>query len=294
MVNKIINDNGIFKIKINPKNYKGKITNNTFKELEAVVEEFANTLIKNNEYFRLCNFIRRIRVTRFIYKEEPFEKDGFDSKLNGFYSYCNNTITFTNYETLIHELLHVSNQKNSTDNIERGGLEFNPNKPNISIGIGVNEGCTELYHSEYFTKQEVDTYYNEKIIMKHIGLIIGENNLKRIFSREEYLDLLIELSKYSSVEETLILLDSVDYITNSNIFVNDKIDLNDYICADILLAYISKYLRKCYKNKIEIENLDGNSIYITPDMIPILTYQSLRVVKPPKVKKVIYKKGINQ
>lgn len=294
MVNKIINDNGTFRIKINPKNYIGKITNNTLKELEAVVEEFTNTMIKNNEYFNLCSFIKRIRVTRFVYSKKPFKKDEFNEELDGHYSYQNNTITFTNYEVLIHELFHLSNQKNSIDNIERGGLEFNPNKPNINIGIGINEGCTELYHSKYFSKKEVDTYYNEKIIMKHVGLIIGEDNLKKIFSREEYIDLLIELSKYSSVCETLIFLDSVDDITNSNIFVLDKVDINTYLSVNDSLSYISKYLRKCYNKKIEIEKLDGNSIYITPDMIPILTYKPLRVVKPPKVKKIIYKKGINQ
>jgi hypothetical protein len=296
MVNKIINDNGIFKIKINPKNYKGKITNNTFKEIETVIEEFANTMIKNNEYVRLCNFIKRLKTTRFIYYKEPFIKEEFNENivLNGYYSSHNNTITFSDYESLTHELFHLSNQHNNLNNIERGGLEFNPNEPNINIGIGINEGLVELYHSRYFPKKEVDTYYNEKMITKHIELLIGENNLKRIFSREEYFELLIELSKYSSVEETLTFLDSIDSITKSNIFGMDKVDLNTYLIVNDAFAYISKYLKKCYKKKIEIENLDKDSIYITEDMIPVLTYKSLRVVKPPKVKKIIYKKGINQ
>ena len=296
MVNKIINDNGTFRIKINPKNYKGKITNNTFKEIETVIEEFANTMIKNDEYFMLCDFIKLIKTTRFEYSEKSFINKEYDDTtlLDGFYSNSKNTITYTSYEDLIHELMHLSNKYKTLEDVERDGLEFNPDKPNISIGSGVNEGLTELYHSKYFPKKEVDAYYNEKIIMKHVGLIIGENNLKKMRSRGDYIDLLYALSKYSSIEETLLFLDSVDNLTTSNIFSKKKVDLNTYLIANDSLAYISKYLKNCYKNKIEIENLDKYSIYITEDMVPILTYKPLRIVKPPKIKKIVYKKGINQ
>jgi hypothetical protein len=138
-----------------------------------------------------------------------------------------------------HELLHLSSM------IKRGlksciGFNHRYTAPyaNVSIGMGINEGYTDLLNERFFgVVNDKGIYECFKIISGVVEDVIGKDKMMKLYFSANLNGLIYELAKYSSHEEAKA------FIVNCDLFFKKP----------FLIKKIIDYLYGILKNKLEIE-----------------------------------------
>lgn len=158
---------------------------------------------------------------------------------------------------LSHELMHAASSYKEDNKIAAGFhqryiINMGNNK-DYSIGVGINEGYTDLISKRYLVEDygtdRIGYYYEEKIA-ELTELIVGKDKMINLYFQANLKGLVEELSKYSSLEEAKEFIVALDTILNTkrNKFIIEK---DDVIIT--LMNKVNTYLYKAFNNKTNID-----------------------------------------
>lgn len=179
----------------------------------------------------------------------------------GFYDASDNKMHMQeNYLNIIyHELFHLASSNERNGIVYSGFKQFNREKRNI--GVGLNEGYTDLLSYRYFSKYNYNfsNCYNYKICVYYSRLletIVGRDKMQQLYSKGDLKGLINELELYSNKSEILDFIKNLDliflYFYNKNI----KTDTFNYLQNSF--EDCSLFLIKCYCNKSIINGIYDN------------------------------------
>lgn len=231
-------------------------------ENEAVVlfHKRLNELLNDNQKIIMNNNLRGLEVketlkTKFqkILLEigiDPFvKKSGVKS---GSYRASSNSIVIRDARsksTIFHELMHMASTV-KTDDIAYVGFKQRMNGE--MIGQGINEGYTQYLTEKFFPEYISTTTISYPIETHFAGLveeIVTEDTMIDMFFRADLKDLIIELSKYSSIKEAGNFIRQMDvinkYKSKELMFVEVKPELQEIIFE------LNDFLIITYYNKLK-------------------------------------------
>ncbi len=162
-----------------------------------------------------------------------------------YYDVKKNKIFIKEIPAIYHGLFHVASS------IDKDGIIFSgfSQSTNLnSIGIGITEGYTELLAERYFGNiKGVKRYYPiETFIMKQIEVVIGKEKMTNFYFHADLLGLMNEFHKYLSKEDSLELIQSMDFLVNHlHTTENLSTEINQH------LSFIFQILFKMYWKKLE-------------------------------------------
>lgn len=180
----------------------------------------------------------------------------------GYYDCKRNLIKLKkNYDTitLMHELFHCASSIIYNSNCYIG---FSQEPSNI--GVGLNEGYTEILTHRYFpfisTKESRNSYFIERNITSAIELIVGQDKMEKLYFSANLDGLVNELKKYNSYDDIISFILELDFL---NTYLNKKRANNKVIIES--LHYILDFIFTCLINKKN--NSDSLFIFYTDTQI---------------------------
>lgn len=222
---------------------------------EAVLE-FANILEKNFSKDSLINFYNNVN-------EVKIKRNGgimFLSDDDGMYSCEKNEIEYCTITSIYHELFHMASSVFDDERkLGYSGFRQAYYKPGselkgINIGIGINEGYTELLAHRYFgDKHKMPNAYEFEVsIVEKLEKIVGQDEMKRLYLNANLLGLITNLKQYACEEDILNFISGVDLISKHS---NDLFLLkNDKMKVSIINVYTFLLQTYTIKLKKQVEN----------------------------------------
>ncbi len=178
------------------------------------------------------------------------------SKTVGTYNVKKNEIAILeddNECTMFHELFHMaSSYYDSKAKAEFCG--FHQTNPTISIGVGLNEGYTELLTIR-FTKKNY-SYIYETYIADIIEKIIGKDKMQKLYFSANLFGIIDELSKYEKKDKVIKFIQAIDIYTKYN-SINRILPKKKEIIAESIETieeFLIQIKLKKIKEDIESEN----------------------------------------
>lgn len=178
---------------------------------------------------------------------------GTNDLFNMGYDNLNNQIFFNDEETykdsINHELFHVASSQIIGDTIYTGFHQWDKNTKQV-IGLGLNEGYTEILQNRYFNKNH--GYPIQKIYIEQLEQIIDPTVLKKAYFSSNLKTIVNELEKYSKQEEIIKFITSLDLYT----FIINKNQIEkiySYGEVQSAITYCSYFLADIYVKKIVLE-----------------------------------------
>ena len=183
-----------------------QINNSKFKDITF---EFAEVLIEKfppNVLINLYNNLKTVKI-----KRDFFESIAFDS--TGLYSFDKNRIDLLTTKSIYHELFHMASSRVIFNFAYTGFRIYDSNKRK-SVGMGLNEGYTELMTHRYFSNKRLyNPYKYETFIVNKLEQIIGKEKMEKLYLTGNLIGLIDLLKKYSSKEEVMGFIATLDYIS---------------------------------------------------------------------------------
>ena len=168
----------------------------------------------------------------------------------GVYEAKNNSIQIIEKFKLVlpHELTHLS----STIVKENGAIlsGFHQVKGKRAWGHGINEGYTQYFAEKYFKGAFPDmpsVYTLEMEIVQKLMCVIGEKEMANLYFHANLGGLIMQIAKYSSLEEALKFITAVDF--TSRFIYNFPKSKEIKIMLELKLKQINFILLKCFFNK---------------------------------------------
>ena len=160
-----------------------------------------------------------------------YEKNQSDSSGLGHYDHTGIIVIHDKKDdiTLYHELFHASSSYHN-ESVEEVFSGFHSQQPNLkrNIGLGLNEGYTELLTERYFGKYEDSGYKNEMHYAKLLEHIVGSSIMQTLYFNHDVNSLIVELTKYNSLKNALKFLDDLDTFIILDELTKDKMkSIND-------------------------------------------------------------------
>ena len=231
------------------------------KKVREAVLEFADILEKEFPKDSLINFYNNVN-------EVKIKRNGGILFLSaeGTYSCEKNKIDYCTLTSIYHELFHMASAVFDNERkLGYAGFRQAYYKPGselkgINIGVGINEGYTQLLALRYFgDKHKISkTYKFEVGIVEKLEKIVGQDEMKRLYLNANLMGLIENLKQYANEEDVLNFINGVDLVSkhSSDLFLlsNDKMKtsiINVY--TFLLQAYITK-LKKQVENGIITTN----------------------------------------
>ena len=187
------------------------------RHLSDTIMEFVTTLEEkssNLNLFFMYDNLRSLKVTKAGNLAESYVTK-YLKGWNGVYFTGKNEIKLSENSkgTFYHELFHMATA------FKRYGIDycgFSQFSREIgTIGTGINEGYTNLLVEHYFGLKNT-SYEDEVKIVRQIEKIIGHDKMKQLYFNADLQGLTEEMSKYTSLENALALVQKTDYITYIN------------------------------------------------------------------------------
>lgn len=187
-----------------------------FNEYNKIVLEFIEKFIKSfskNQTEAMLYRLKSLEISNIIYKVPSsiyycislgyYDRD---NKIKLEYYQDRRASKESIKETLIHELLHMASTKELEDGT-LSGFEL----PYL-LGLSLNEGYTEYLTEKYFTKgmEYVKSNNVDIFFAKGIENIIGPKKMQEFYFNADLNGLINELSQYSTKEEIIRLIFSID------------------------------------------------------------------------------------
>lgn len=206
----------------------------------------------------LINFYNNINTLKVSYSKFKLKKFIFRTNTTGCYNIKNNLITVDENDTskkLFHELFHMSSSIYKNGLIYSGFYQTSLKTGLPNLGIGLNEGYTELLNRRYFVGNNnvVNSYEYEVFIAGRLEHIIGKEKMGSLYLNANLPGLIQELNKYSTEEEIMEFLSITDFILNHLDDKKFKLFEKDMITNS--LTNINKFLIKAYFKKLTYEQI---------------------------------------
>lgn len=197
-----------------------KINNLTSEKLQNKMETFKNKMeetFDNKDLKYMNDNLETLRI--FILKSKLFQYP-YKAMYNNL---SNELMILEEDDTIYHELLHLScNNRQSNNNI-RGFAHYTKKQKNIlSFGTGLDEVYTEILANRLFNKEiNATTTKTVELVLLLEQLI---NKLPSLYLNSDLYELVLELSKYTSLNESLEFIYNIDrlYTLEQNIKNHDK------------------------------------------------------------------------
>lgn len=237
------------------------------KKIREAVLEFANVLEKEFPKDSLINFYNNVNEVK-IRRDVRILLLSAD----GVHSCEKNKIKYFTISSIYHELFHMASSFfNKENKLGYTGFSQTYYKLKITnIGVGINEGYTELLAHRYFgEKHKMPKSYKFEVgIVEELEKIIGQEEMKKLYLNANLTGLIENLKQYASEEEILNFITGVDLVHNhsSDLFLlkNDKMRTSIInIYTFILQAYITKLKKQVETGIITInEFVEQSTQYI--------------------------------
>ena len=187
------------------------------------------------------------------------------------YSYYNcvfNKIRVRDYQnTLWHELLHLSSGRWDKEHYaEYNGFRFTKytkkyRGSDFDIGIGLNEGYTQLLTERYFSDRKTSTCYAiEKDIAKMLESIVGREKMQKLYFNADLLGLIRELEQYTNDKEIVDFLKTLDFING----IPEYIKLYKKKDRTLLRRTIIKKYQNINHFLLKIDYIKNHSFNLSP------------------------------
>ena len=162
-------------------------------------------------------------------EEKPTASAVYDEEKNDMAIFHFNTPKIENHDTkeieediATHELLHMSTTYKKGIITLCGFYQAIGGKH--QIGVGLNEGYTEILNERYFSNLfPTASYINQKHLALGIEEIVGKETMEKLYFDANLAGLIDELSKYVSKEEAVTLIREID-----EDHMNEKKDFAEY------------------------------------------------------------------
>lgn len=243
------------------------------KQNNKIIYDFYQTLIKKTDKKNLRHFFNNVQSLK-IYKKtkKPILMLITGNNTLGKYISPNNEIEIylNKNKVLTHELLHMASASltYSVIGFHRIFPKYLLNKyknldeKNNEIGIGINEGYTEILNNRLFKNRSVNYILLQKIAILIEQFYENKENMKADYFNGNINGIIYELSKYIKLNEIIDLIIDIDELVDDNL-IN-------------ILKYwkIKKRLLEIYsKNKSEEEINEFKKIYKSNQIIKVLKKQ---------------------
>ena len=226
---------------------------------EALLK-FTNVITKNFNPEDLTNFYNNIQTLKTKTSNFYFRNSIFGGNVVGTYAPKKNEICFEEGKidtTIYHELFHMSSSK-VTGTTRYSGFNQVSFPLFNSIGIGLDEGYTELLAERYFgyDSKVAFNYSYLMYIVEHVEQIIGRETMESLYLNSNLRGLIEELCKYMSEEDVMGFITSTDFIFKH---INDS--LNKPFGKNMLLKSfknVNKFLIQCACRKLKYNIINNN------------------------------------
>lgn len=158
-----------------------------------------------------------------------------------------------------HELIHAASSFNDGRKIITGFCQYYI-KPFMSVvGIGLNEGYTEVLSNKYVVDKKLivngkDTGYKyQRAVAELVELIVGKDQMINMYFHGDLEGLIKELSKYQDemkVKEFILDLDTITNIRRNITIINKNNIINN------LYNRVNIFLYNAFSNKMSNGNID--------------------------------------
>lgn len=197
-----------------------KINNLTSKKLQNKMETFKNKMeetFDNKDLKYMNDNLETLRI--FILKSKLFQYP-YKAMYN---NSSNELMILEEDDTIYHELLHLSCNNRKNKNTIRGFAHYTKKQKNIlSFGTGLDEVYTEILANRLFNK-EINTTTTKTV---ELVLLLEQiiNKLPSLYLNSDLYELVLELSKYTNLNESLEFIYNIDrlYTLEQNIKNHDK------------------------------------------------------------------------
>lgn len=215
---------------------------------DKILNRFLDTMNKNFDKEDLKNLYDNIIWVLL--------KKKFTFKNHGDYDLIDNVIKGNKEDVITHELLHLySNPYDETN--DSGGFSYNI--VDYSIGLGLDEGYTELLNRRYFNSETKTSYENQIITCEYLEKIVDQKNMEKMYLNANLHGLIKELKKYYSLQEIERFIIAVDFTHEY-----DHKKLNNYENGvlyeqfETIISFLFKgYCKLLKKQNIEKECLES-------------------------------------
>lgn len=221
------------------------------------------TFVRKFEYI-LTNVIDNIDLTLFYnhincvsFKKEHIRLG--DSNLveyDGVYSLKNNNIIYQNFCDMVmgHEMFHMASSLKIGNHEFIGFMQID-SKEEIGIGVGLNEGYTQMLTERYIAKEDWPRYPLAQCFTKKIEDIVGRDNMEKMYFKADLEGLVSYLEKYNTRDNILRFLNILDVVTNYEKIYNSNMVDKKIIRYFFKIAFkdMSNFLFCTLMNKINIE-----------------------------------------
>lgn len=197
-----------------------KINNLTSEKLQNKMETFKNKMKKtfdNKDLKYMNDNLETLRI--FILKSKLFQYP-YKAMYNNL---SNELMILEEDDTIYHELLHLSCNNRKSKNTIRGFAHYTKKQKNIlSFSTGLDEVYTEILANRLFNKEiNATTTKTVELVLQLEQLI---DDLPSLYLNSDLYELVLELSKYTSLNESLEFIYNIDrlYTLEQNIKNHDK------------------------------------------------------------------------
>ena len=168
---------------------------------------------------------------------------------------------------IFHELFHVASSIHNMNGKQSG---FEQVIEKSCVGIGINEGYTQLLTERYFKDLEDSNqiYPYEVEISSLLENIIGRRTMEKLYLKVDLYGLIKRMEEYSDIKEIVKFISSLDYVSinynNTNLTSKEISDMDerlDYIANYLLIIFLRKIRKEINNNKISIRD-GANDILI--------------------------------
>lgn len=173
---------------------------------------------------------------------------------NGSYNVKNNEIKYSSNISIPHEFMHMSSAffDEKTNTTYDGFLVSNKNG---RVGVGLNEGYTELLAARKFRNGKVKAYKKEVKLASIIEKFFYKNNdMEDYYFNHDIPGFMFYMSQYASHEELKELIKDIDLMTDTNKFLSSSPNYYYLKCLN-RLNNMSKSTNLSPKQKEEISSM---------------------------------------
>lgn len=208
------------------------------------IDNFIKVVAKDND-IDLTTFYKNLETLTIGLETDDLFNMGYDN--------LNNQIFFndeeTYYNSINHELFHVASNKIIGEVIYSGFYKWDKNTKTV-IGLGLNEGYTELLQNRYFNKYH--GYPIQKIYIEQLEQIIDPITIKKAYFSSNLSLITNELKKYAEKDEIIKFITGLDIYT---VTINRNLKEKPYSYQEIqsALTYCSCFLIDVYIKKMILE-----------------------------------------
>lgn len=237
------------------------------------VKNFINVLEKKIPKENLSNFYYNINT----FSIGELKNDIKQRRRVGFYNGFDNhlKVRIDYIYAIYHELFHLASCRYYGNNLF-SGFRITNSKSKSSIGIGINEGYTQLLTERYFNNDRTINFLENKygkinadkvnrnyysfqlLIASKLENIVGKEKMEKLYLSSNLFGLVSELCQYASKEDVKKFITNMDFL-HGNINYVYKYNLKNEKLFKAFLE-VSDFLIRCYRKKM-IKEHGKNFVY---------------------------------